>query len=139
MARILVVDDDQAVRLLLRTMLERRGHSVVEAENGDEGLRYYWATPTDLVITDIEMPGEGWSADDERTARRLSHSQDYCHLWGQGSLAAAQTFSQCTFAKPLDMEEFLDAVQEFASAPKSSLYMLQPRTLGAVDSVQGDA
>ena len=55
-ARILVVDDDKAVRLLLRAMLERRGHSVVEAENGDEGLRYYRAAPTDLVITDIQMP-----------------------------------------------------------------------------------
>ena len=55
-ARILVVDDDKAVRLLLRAVLERRGHSVVEAENGDEGLRYYRAAPADLVITDIQMP-----------------------------------------------------------------------------------
>ena len=138
-ARILVVDDDQAVRLLLRTMLERRGHSVVEAENGDEGLRYYWATPTDLVITDIEMPvKDGLQMMKELrdacpTVRIIAISGD------RGRLAAAQTFSQCTFEKPLDMEEFLDAVQEFASAPGSSMYMLQPRTLAAVHSVQGDA
>ena len=56
MARILVVDDDKVMRLLLRAMLERQGHSVVEAENGDEGLSYYRAAPTDLVITDIQMP-----------------------------------------------------------------------------------
>ena len=55
-ARILVVDDDKAMRLPLCAMLERRGYSVVEAENGDEGLGYYWAAPTDLVITDMEMP-----------------------------------------------------------------------------------
>ena len=55
-ARILVVDDDQAIRLLLRAMLERRGHAVIEAKNGDEGLQYYRAAPADLVITDIQMP-----------------------------------------------------------------------------------
>ena len=56
MARILVVDDDKAVRLLLRASLERQGYTVVEAENVDEGLRYYRAAPADLVITDIQMP-----------------------------------------------------------------------------------
>jgi len=55
-ARILVVDDDNAIRCLLRVVLERRGHSVVEAANGAEGLRCYRAAPTDLVITDIQMP-----------------------------------------------------------------------------------
>ena len=137
-ARILVVDDDKAMRLLLCAMLERRGHSVVEAENGDEGLRYYWAAPTDLVITDMEMPvKDGLQMMKELrdacpTARIIAISGD------KGRLAAAQTFSQCTFEKPLNMEEFLDAVQEFASAPGSSMYMLQSRTLAAV-SLQGDA
>ena len=57
MARILVVDDDQSVRLLLRAVLERRGYSVVEAENGKEGLQALSGEPTDVVITDIQMPG----------------------------------------------------------------------------------
>ena len=54
-------------------------------------------------------------------------------------LTAAQTFSQDTFQKPLSMEEFLDAVQKFASAPGTSIYMLQPSTLAVTDSVRGDA
>jgi CheY-like chemotaxis protein len=138
-ARILVVDDDKVVRLLLRTMLERWGHSVVEAANGDEGLRYYWAAPTDLVITDIEMPvKDGLQMMKELrdacpTARIIAISGD------RGRLAAAQTFSQCTFEKPLSMEEFLDAVQECASALEPSMSLLQPCTLAAVHSVQGDA
>jgi YesN/AraC family two-component response regulator len=37
-------------------VLERQGYSVVEAENGYEGLQYYGAEPTDLVITDMQMP-----------------------------------------------------------------------------------
>jgi len=54
-------------------------------------------------------------------------------------LAAAQTFSQGTFEKPLHIEAFLDAVQKFASAPGSAIYILQPSALAAVHSVQGDA
>jgi two-component system, chemotaxis family, chemotaxis protein CheY len=138
-ACILVVDDDAAVRLLLRTLLERRGHFVVEAENGDEGLRYYRAAPTDLVITDIQMPVmDGLQMikelrGDFPTAKIIAISGE------KGGLAAAQPLSQCTFEKPLYMQEFLDAVQKFASAPGTSIYMLQPSALAAVYSVQGDA
>ena len=139
MACILVVDDDNAVRLLLRSMLERRGHSVVEAENGAEGLQYYRAAPADLVITDIQMPVmDGLQMikalrDDFPTAKIIAISGE------KGGLAAAQLLSQGTFEKPLYMQEFLDAVQKFASAPGTSIYMLQPSTLAAVHSVQGDA
>lgn len=56
MRRILVVDDEQAIRGLLRDMLEPVGYEVVEAANGAEGLRRYHAVPPDLVMTDIEMP-----------------------------------------------------------------------------------
>jgi two-component system chemotaxis response regulator CheY len=137
-ARILVVDDDKVVRLLLRAMLERRGHSVVEAENGDEGLRYYRAAPPDLVITDIQMPVmDGLQMiralrGDFPTARIIAISGE------KSRLVAAQTFSQCTFEKPLYMEEFLDAVQKCASAPGASMYLRQPSTLAAVHSIPGD-
>lgn len=139
MARILVVDDDKVVRLLLRAMLERRGHSVIEAENGDEGLRHYQAAPTDLVITDIEMPVK----DGLQMMKELRHACPTARIIAisgdKRRLAAAQTFSQYTFEKPLYMEEFLDAVQAFASAPGASVYMLQRCSLAAVHSVQGDA
>ena len=139
MARILVVDDDKVMRLLLRAMLERQGYSVVEAENGDEGLSYYRAAPTDLVITDIQMPVmDGLQMikalrGDFPTAKIIAISGE------KSRLAAAQTFSQCTFEKPLYMEAFLDAVQKFASAPGASIYMMQSTTLAAVHSVPGVA
>jgi len=137
-ARILVVDDDAAVRLLLRTLLERRGHFVVEAENGDEGLRYYRDAPTDLVITDIQMPVmDGLQMikelrGDFPTAKIIAISGE------KGGLAAAQPLSQCTFEKPLYMEELLDAIQKFASAPGSCIYTMQPSALAALHSVQED-
>jgi two-component system cell cycle response regulator CpdR len=137
-ARNLVVDDDTVVRLLLRARLERRGHSVVEAENGDEGLRYYQAAPTDLVITDIEMPVKDGLQMMKELRNACPTAKIIAISGSSGRLAAAQTFSQCTFEKPLNMEDFLDAVQAFASAPGSSVYMLQPCSLAAVPSIQGD-
>lgn len=56
MASILVIDDDEALRLLLRTILEADGHQVREAGNGRIGLALYRAQTADVVITDILMP-----------------------------------------------------------------------------------
>ena len=59
MANILVVDDDDNMRRLIRTILERRGHQVTEARDGLEGLARFDETRADLVITDLVMPGMG--------------------------------------------------------------------------------
>jgi CheY-like chemotaxis protein len=57
MARILLIEDDEAVRTLLRQTLTQSGHTVVEASTGREGLELFRRAPhTDLVITDILMP-----------------------------------------------------------------------------------
>jgi two-component system, response regulator, stage 0 sporulation protein F len=56
MATILVIDDQALIRTLLRVILEIEGHEVVEAANGRAGLALYRDRPTDLVITDIQMP-----------------------------------------------------------------------------------
>jgi len=56
MATILIIDDDDLIRVLLRSALEERGYEVAEAANGRQGLELYRQRPTDLVITDILMP-----------------------------------------------------------------------------------
>ena len=53
---ILVVDDFDDNRLLLRIWLERRGFRVVEAENGLEAIRSATSETPDLIIMDMEMP-----------------------------------------------------------------------------------
>ena len=53
---ILVVDDFDDTRLLLRTWLERRGFRVVEAEDGVEAVQRATTESPDLIIMDMEMP-----------------------------------------------------------------------------------
>lgn len=53
---ILVVDDFDDTRLLLRTWLERKGFEVIEAENGNEAVSLAETKRPDLIIMDLEMP-----------------------------------------------------------------------------------
>lgn len=54
---ILIVDDDEIIRMLMRQFLEGEGYRVVEAEDGQDALEKLAAQPFDLVILDIAMPG----------------------------------------------------------------------------------
>jgi DNA-binding response OmpR family regulator len=59
---VLVVDDDDDIRALVKTLLERGGSRVYEASSGREGLREFHARRPDLVILDVNMPElDGWS------------------------------------------------------------------------------
>jgi|SRR5215813_10662002 len=53
---ILVVDDFDDTRLLLRTWLERKGFRVIEAENGNEAVASAESSAPDLIIMDLQMP-----------------------------------------------------------------------------------
>jgi CheY-like chemotaxis protein len=55
-ARILIIDDDEALRKMLGATLVHFGHLVVEAREGREGLTLFRTSNIDLVITDMVMP-----------------------------------------------------------------------------------
>lgn len=59
MATILIIDDDEAMRALMREVLERDGHRVNEAPDGDIGLQQFAAEPAELVVVDLFMPKRG--------------------------------------------------------------------------------
>jgi CheY-like chemotaxis protein len=56
MARVLVVDDEAMVREALGKTLERDGHQVDQAENGQEALERYRENRADVVVADLFMP-----------------------------------------------------------------------------------
>jgi DNA-binding response OmpR family regulator len=60
-ANVLVIDDDEDARVLLRVMLERAGFAVTDASGGLEGLERFHASRPDLVVLDVGMPVvDGW-------------------------------------------------------------------------------
>lgn len=56
MATILAVDDMRSMRALVKSVLEKRGHTVHTEEDGDMALTYAQSNSVDLVISDINMP-----------------------------------------------------------------------------------
>jgi len=57
MKRVLIADDKETSRELIRTVLESAGHAVSEASDGFEALQYARQLQPDLVILDLHMPG----------------------------------------------------------------------------------
>ena len=58
MAKILIIDDNEEIRSLLRQVFQATGHEVAQASDGDEGLRCCRAQRIDVVVTDLVMPNK---------------------------------------------------------------------------------
>lgn len=115
MATILIIDDEEPIRALLRTTLEFAGHEVVEGPNGRIGLALYRHKPTDLVITDIAMPEMNGLDMILELTREFFHTKVIA-ISGEGGetnvLDVAKLLgARQTFRKPLSMTRLLDAVR----------------------------
>jgi CheY-like chemotaxis protein len=109
--RVLVIDDNAAIRELLRFILEEEGYVVIEAADGTEGLRRYQAEPTDLVITDLKMPGmDGLEL--LQALQRVVPIPTLMAISGDpAALTQAMRLTPHTFAKPLLLEQVLAVVR----------------------------
>jgi DNA-binding NtrC family response regulator len=58
MARILVIDDQEAIRRVVRRALEQDGHEVFDASDGELGMEILESQSFEVVVTDIFMPGQ---------------------------------------------------------------------------------
>lgn len=62
MKRILIVDDEDQIRNILRMYLVKEGYDVLEAEDGEKALNIFYEKPVDLVVLDVMLPKkDGWS------------------------------------------------------------------------------
>lgn len=118
MALILVIDDEEGMRALLRNFLEREGHKVLEAPDGMAGIRLYQENRPDLVITDIFMP-EKEGTQTILELRKNNPNVKIIAISG-GELAAridvlgtAKIFGALrVLAKPFRLEDMRQAVKE---------------------------
>jgi DNA-binding response OmpR family regulator len=117
MSRVLVIDDDDAMRGTIRKILEREGHLVSEAVNGRVGLQKFRSEGADLVVTDLIMPEkEGIETIIELRAesedvRILAMSGGEWVSVGEGRLHDAETMgANASLAKPFTVDQLRNAV-----------------------------
>jgi signal transduction histidine kinase/ActR/RegA family two-component response regulator len=113
--RILVVDDEDYVRELLRDILESEGYEVVLADSGREALKLFDAGCFDAVFTDVGLPGmSGWEL------ARAIRERDKCLPlgvitgWGEAVGSNEQREAQVNWvvAKPFTVDRILEIAQK---------------------------
>jgi CheY-like chemotaxis protein len=118
MARILVIDDEPGVRRLLKMCLEKHGHVVSVAEDGNAGLTLNRLAPSDIIITDIVMPDkDGLETIQELRTEfpliKIVAISGGGRVAGNDYLKIAQKLGAArTFSKPFSVEELVQAVEE---------------------------
>ena len=128
MTKIIIIDDEEDIRIVLKEIFVREGFEVEVASNGQEGLNLLRENGADLVITDIIMPG----SDGVETAydiRMEFPGTKIIVMSGGGNIApldyepgaikttaylasAAAVGADLTLTKPFDREKLVEAVRE---------------------------
>jgi CheY-like chemotaxis protein len=123
--RVLIVDDDEDLRLLARKALVRTGHVVIEAENGEEGLELIEIHKPHLLLLDLNMPGiDGFEVLKRLRARESGRTLPVIVLTALGDEESARSsfeFGATDFlSKPFTPPQLDARVRScFAHAPRS--------------------
>ena len=116
--KVLIIDDDEQIRVLLQQMMEWAGYEVSVAENGKIGMKMQSQNPADLVITDLIMPEQegletiSWLKKEHQETKIIAIS-------GGGRIgpeaylpAALELGADKVFSKPFDVQEVVSSVKE---------------------------
>ena len=111
---ILVIDDDAKIRASVGKFLIARGHTVIEAANGEKGLKVVKSQAVDIVITDVKMPGiDGFEV--LRQVRELSPETEVIVVTGindaENAFRALRDGAFDFFTKPFKIELLNAAIQ----------------------------
>jgi DNA-binding response OmpR family regulator len=137
---VLVVDDDDDIRVLVAELLRRAGYGVHEAANGRDGLRTFHAERPDLVLLDVSMPElDGW-----QTLERIRELSDVPVLMLTAKAAEADRVrglrggADDYVAKPFARDELLARVEALLrrATPPSDRPTAYADSLVRVDFVQ---
>jgi len=122
MARILVVDDAEMIRVFFSTLLSQEGHEVLTADDGVEAVEAFKKKPADLVFMDIFMPRkEGLATITDLLKLKpglpivaMSAGSSFTDL---ETLSWAKDFgARKVITKPLDVDEVLGCIGELLGA-----------------------
>jgi CheY-like chemotaxis protein len=126
MAHVLVVEDDDLVRSMLRTTLESEGYEVTVAGDGEEAIGILSRQPFELVVTDIVMPRkEGLETIIE--AKKMYPQLKIIAISGGGRVAPTLYLDNAlvlgadrVFVKPVAQNELLSAIGELLAEEADS-------------------
>jgi two-component system alkaline phosphatase synthesis response regulator PhoP len=108
---VLVVDDDAVLRKVVRAVLEADGFEVIEASDGEAGLRLAESEQPSVIILDVMMPG----IDGVEVCRRLDHPK-VLMLTALGDVtteaASLEAGARGYLTKPFSSMDLLDRVEE---------------------------
>jgi DNA-binding response OmpR family regulator len=117
MRTILIVEDDESLRAMLKLILLDAGYAVLEAATGNEVGPIYQQEKPDLVITDLLMPDKD-GLEVIMDLHRRDQNAKIIAISGSGKknsgnylLLAQKLGARCTLTKPFTPEEFLEAVR----------------------------
>ena len=122
MKTVLVIDDETSICKLIRRILEKKGYRVLEAFNGDQGMKLFNEHHPDLIITDLIMP-EKEGLETIREIRKIDADVNFIAISGGGIsnpslyLDFAKKFgAQEIFSKPIDNKDLISAVDRLLKA-----------------------
>lgn len=117
MARILIVDDDETNRKLLRVILQNKGHETLEAENGLQALNTLKGQIPDLILMDIRMPVmDGIEATKRLKKDPILSKIPVVVLTASATKDARERIETLSIfddyiIKPIDVEDFINKVE----------------------------
>ncbi len=123
MARILILDDDDLIQDMLKGALQREGHQVIAAPDGQKGLEIARCQSVDIAVIDIIMPGKGGI---ETIMELHREFPDLKTIVMTGKLnielepfvrLARQFGVRQLIQKPFDLQEMLQAVRLTLNSP----------------------
>jgi DNA-binding response OmpR family regulator len=113
---ILVIDDDERVRMLLRDILVFAGHRVIEASDGESGMKVLEESRFDIVLTDLGMPLiNGWEV--AKSIKKRVPEIPVFLITGWGTHLDEEKIRESgvdlIIGKPFQINEILEAVDLF--------------------------
>jgi two-component system, chemotaxis family, chemotaxis protein CheY len=133
MSSILVVDDEDQIRLLVSQTLERAGYHVTEARDGKEALRLYRLAPADLIIMDILMPDQDGLETTVALRQEFPDVKIIVMTGGSDMIGilnyldvATMLGAHRTLQKPFEMKTLLETIQAELQAPSSQAAYSDP-------------
>ncbi len=127
-ARVLLVEDDKALRRYLEVTLERAGYDVLAASDGLEAMKLALSSPVDLVLTDEMMP----NLSGHELCRFLRNSPQLTHIpivllsgMEKKDASSEAGLADAFLAKPVAAERLLECVAGLLESLKSQVSSLK--------------